>query len=136
MNEQEIKIIRLILNEMAFEGAIKHFHEESPNLPIKIFEDLKAIGIPDRYDGDIEDYRYVDIEFDDKKSVFENCYKQLRTIRNNIIHANKAYRPDPPERLDELLKWADSFIQSVYETNSDLAKRAREIKAALRIESF
>jgi hypothetical protein len=136
MNQQEQKIIRLLLNEMAFEGAIQHFHEESPELSIKLFEDLKVIGIPGRYDGSIEDYRYVDIEFDKGKSVFENCYRQLRTIRNNIIHANKAYRPDAPERLNELLDWADAFIHSVYQTNSALAKRAQEIKGVLKIETF
>ena len=136
MNRQEHKIISLVLNEMAFEGAIKHFHEAPPNLPIKLFEDLEAIVIPGRYDGKIEDYRYVDIEFDHGKSVFENCYRQLRTIRNNIAHANKAYRPDPPERLNDLLDWADGFIRNVYQTNSGLAKRAKEIKAALRIETF
>ena len=136
MNRQEQKIISLLLNEMAFEGAIKHFHEAPPELPIKLFEDLKVIGIPGRYDGNIEDYRYVDIAFDSGKSVFENCYRHLRTIRNNIIHANKAYRPDPPERLNELLDWAEGFIQSVYQTNSALAKRAKEIKGALRIETF
>ncbi|WP_147391975.1 hypothetical protein [Paracoccus onubensis] len=136
MNQYEHKIISLVLNEMAFEGAIKHFHEAPPDLPVELFEDLKAIGIPGRYDGNIEDYRYVDIEFDNDKSVFENCYGQLRTIRNNIVHANKAYRPDTPERLNDLLDWAQGFIHSVYQSNSALAKRAAEIKAALRIENF
>lgn len=136
MNRQEQKIISILLNEMAFEGAIKHFGEAPPELPIRIFEDLKGIGIPGSYDGNIEDFRYINIEFDEDKSVFENCYRQLRTIRNNIIHANKAYRPDPPERLNELLDWAEDFIQGVYQTNSALAKRAEEIKEALRIETF
>lgn len=136
MNEQEHKIISLVLNEMAFEGAIKHFNEAPPDLPAKLFEDLKVIGIPGRYDGNIEGYRYVDIEFDNEKSVFENCYRQLRTIRNNIVHANKAYRPDSPERLNDLLDWAQRFIQSVYQSNSALATRAKEIKATLRIENF
>tara|TARA_R110000737_G_scaffold173872_1_gene199373 strand:- start:3920 stop:4330 length:411 start_codon:yes stop_codon:yes gene_type:complete len=136
MNQQEYKIISLVLNEMAFEGAIEHFNEVPPDLSRKLFDDLKAIGIPGRYDGNIEDYRYVDIEFDNEKSVFENCYRQLRTIRNNIIHANKAYRPDPPERLNDLLDWAQIFIQSVNQSNSALATRAKEIKATLRIETF
>jgi hypothetical protein len=136
MNEQEQKIIGLVLNEMAFEGAIKHFHEAPPDLPDKLFEDLKAIGIPSRYDGNIGDYCYVDIEFDNGKSVFENCYRQLRTIRNNIIHANKAFRPDSPERLNDLLDWAHRFIDSVYQSNSALAKRAEAIKTTLRIENF
>ncbi|GGC21521.1 hypothetical protein GCM10011363_42740 [Marivita lacus] len=121
---------------MAFEGAIKHFHEAPPDVPRNLFEDLKAIGIPGRYDGKIQGYRYVDIEFDDEKSVFENCYRELRTIRNNIVHANKAYRPDPSERLNDLLDWAQGFIHSVYQTNSRLAERAKEIKVTLGIENF
>ena len=136
MKRQGQKIISLLLNEMAFEGEIKHFTEEPPDVPIKLFEELKAIGIPGPYDGNIEDYRYVDIEFDENKSVFQNCYRQLRVIRNNIIHANKAYRPDSPERLNELLDWAEGFIHGVYQTNSTMAKRAGEIKGALRIETF
>lgn len=136
MNQQEHEIISLVLNEMAFEGAIKHFQEAPPDLPIELFEELRVIGIPGRYDGSIGTYRHVDIEFNPEKSVFNNCYRQLRTIRNNIIHANKAYRPDPPERLNDLLHWAQKFIHSVYETNSPLAERAKEIKATLRIESF
>jgi len=136
MNKQEHKIISLLLNEMAFEGALKHFHEAPPDLPIELFNDLKSKGIPGRYDGEIEDYQYVDVEFDNKKSVFHNCYRQLRVIRNNIIHANKAYRPDSSPRLNELLDWAHRFIQSVYQTNSAFAKRAEEIKAVLKIETF
>jgi len=136
INEQEHSIISLLLNEMAFEGAIKHFHELPPDLPIELFQQIKAIGIPGRYDGDIEDYHDEDIEFDQNKSVFENCYRQLRTIRNNIVHANKAYRPDPHERLDDLLGWAQEFIHSVYRSNSPLAERATAIKATLRIENF
>lgn len=127
VNQQEQKIVSLILNEMAFEGAMKHFDEAPPDLPIALFDELKSVGIPNRYDGNIGDYSYVDIEFDEGKSVFENCYRHLRTIRNNIVHANKAFRPDPPERLNELLDWADGFIQSVYKTDMPLAARATEI---------
>ena len=136
MNEQEQKIVILVLNEMAFEGAMKHFHEPPPDLAVELFDTLVAIGIPGRYDGNIEDYQFISIEFDIEKSVFENCYRQLRTIRNNIVHANKAYRPDPPERLTELLDWAVDFIREVYLTGSSLAKRAERIKEVLRIETF
>lgn len=101
-----------------------------------MFDELVRIGIPERYDGNIEGYRYFDFEYRDDRSVFENCYVYLRIIRNNIIHANKAFRPDPPERLKDLLDWAGRLIDAVYESNSDFAKRAREIKAVLRIESF
>ena len=59
-----------------------------------------------------------------------------KAAETNVIHANKAYRPDPPERLNDLLQWAQRFIHSVYETNSPLAERAMEIKATLRIENF
>jgi len=136
VNQQEKKIVHLLLNEMAFEGAMRHFRETPPALPRAVFEELEKIGIPARYDGAIEDYRYEEIAFDPGKSVFENCYAHLRTIRNNIIHANEAFRPDPPERLGELLDWAGKFIDSVYGTDSDFASRACEIKAALGFESF
>lgn len=77
MKQQEHNIISLVLNEMAFEGAIKHFQEVPPDLPRELFEELKGIGIPGRYDVSIEDYRYVAIEFDHEKSVFENCTDSL-----------------------------------------------------------
>ena len=133
MNLQEQAIVRLLLNEMAFEGAMRHFHEQQPDLPMELFERLQAIGIPQKYDGAIENYRYVDIQFDPTHSVFENCYLHLRVIRNNIIHANKAFRPDPPKRLADLLAWSDELIGAVYNTNSAFADRARDIKAVLKI---
>ena len=136
VNEQEEKIVRLLLNEMAFEGAMKHFGEAPPEIDRQLFDELEAIGIPERYDGNIENYRYFEFEYNDDKSVFENCYFHLRIIRNNIIHANKAFRPDPPERLNDLLDWARKLIDSVYETDSEFGDRAREIKAVLNIESF
>lgn len=136
MNEQEAQIVRLLLNEMAFEGATRHFHESPPDIDASLFHELDRIGIPAMYDGKIEDYRYEVIKFDEDKSVFENCYKYLRVIRNNIIHANKAFRPDPPERLSDLLNWSDKLIGAVYEKNSSFADRATEIKAVLGIETF
>ena len=136
MNQQEQKIISLLLNEMAFEGAMEHFHEAPPDIPREVFEEIVRIEIPHKYDGNTESYRYVEGTFDDGASVYDNCYPYLRIIRNNIIHANKAYRPDTPERLSELLTWAEHFIRSVYETDSSFAARAREIKRILNIESF
>lgn len=136
MNEQERKIVRLLLNEMAFEGAMRHFGEAPPDLPREIFTALEQIGIPSKYDGAIEAYRYETVEFDPERSVFENCYRHMRTIRNNIIHANKAYRPDPPERLTDLLDWSENLIDSVYRTGSDFADRAQEIKDVLKIKAF
>lgn len=76
------------------------------------------------------------IEYDQNKTPFENCYRCLRIIRNNIIHANKAYRPDPPERLTDLLAWSEKFIATVYAAGGGFAARANEIKAALKITSF
>jgi len=89
-----------------------------------------------RYCGDTESYVYAEAHFDEQKSVFENCYKYLRIIRNNIIHANKAYVPDTPKRLADLLDWSEQFIESVYETRSSFSKRAQEIKRVMQIESF
>lgn len=84
----------------------------------------------------LRSYAYAEVRFDEELSVFENCYQCLRTIRNNIIHANKAYRPDTPERLAEVLDWAERFIDSVYETRSQFFERAQEIKHIMQIESF
>ena len=136
MNEQEKKIVRLLLNEMAFEGALRHFNEPSPNVPVGLYAELQQIGVPGRYDGSRETYVFEDLGYDENKSPFENCYIGLRRIRNNIIHANKAFKPDPPERLANLLSWADKFITVVYATNASFAARATEIKVALRVTSF
>jgi hypothetical protein len=136
MNDQEKQIVRLLLNEMAFEGAIRHFGEAPPDIPRELFERLETMGFPQMFDGRIGNYGYEKMAFDARLSVFENCYKFLRIIRNNIIHANKAARPDTPKRLGDLLAWSDAFIGAVYSTNSDFARRAQEIKAVLRIESF
>ncbi|MEW7996284.1 MAG: hypothetical protein AB2825_17820 [Candidatus Thiodiazotropha endolucinida] len=136
MNDQERKIISLLLNEMAFEGATKHFREQPPEIPVDLLEEIERIQIPKKYNGKTESYQYVRITFADDKTVYERCYTFLRIIRNNIIHANKAYQPDTPERLGDLLDWAERFIASVYETNSSFSKRAEEIKMTMNIETF
>ena len=46
MNEQERKIIKLLLNEMAFEGAAKHFSEPPPDVSDQLFVEIKRIEIP------------------------------------------------------------------------------------------
>lgn len=136
MNEQERKIIKLLLNEMAFEGALKHFNVPPPDLPEALYDEIVAIEIPKKYDGNTESYIYAQPNLPAEMSAYEKCYKYLRLIRNNIIHANKAYRPDTPDRLTELLDWAEKFIEAVYETDSDFAQCAREIKATMQIEEF
>ena len=57
MNEQERKIIGLLLNEMAFEGAEKHFGEPFPDVAEELLEEIQAIEIPQKYDGDTESFR-------------------------------------------------------------------------------
>jgi len=136
MNNQERAIISLLLNEMAFEGALKHFHEPIPAISEDFLKQIAAIEPPKRYDRNSASYELVNVEFAPDVSTFEQCFAYLRIIRNNIIHANKAHRPDTPERLTELLDWAASFITSVYDANTSFANRAREIKAVLMIESF
>ena len=136
MNEQERLIIRLLLNEMAFEGAEKHFGEDPPDIPEPLLTQIEEIGVPQKYDRNSESYQDVPVEFDPAATVYEQCYAHLRTVRNNIIHANKAYEPDTPERLTDLLEWADRFITAVYETDSPLAWRAQQIKDVMQIESF
>ncbi len=60
------------------------------------------------------------IEFENEKLVFENCYRQFRTIKNNIVHANKAYRPDSPERLNELLDGTQGVVNNVHKNQPSL----------------
>lgn len=136
MKDQENQIIRLLLNELAFEGAIRHFSEAPPELDRELFDSICKLGIPQRYNGDKKAYDYVDIQFYENTSVFKNCYRCMRTIRNNIIHANKAFMPDPPERLNDLLAWTDTFINAVYATESSFSDRATQIKQILRIRSY
>ena len=136
MNDQERMIVGLLLNEMAFEGAAIHFHEEPPEIPETLLARIEEIGTPERYDGNTESYHYARVTFNAHATIFDKCYTYLRTVRNNIIHANKAYKPDTPERLQDLLAWAHDFIAAVYETGSPFAQRAQEIKAVMRIESF
>lgn len=136
MTEQEQKIIRLLLNEMAFEGAERHFKETPPDIPESLVAEIEGIEIPMRYDGNSESYRYAEIHYEEGATAYSKCHKHFRVIRHNIIHANKAFRPDTPKRLQELLDWSERFIAAVYETNSDFAFRASEIKSILKIESF
>ncbi len=136
MNNQEVQIIKLLLNEMAFEGVQKHYGIESPDIDKKLWDELNKIGAPLKYDRGAKKYRYDEIEYNSEDTVFENCYKYLRIIRNNIIHANKAIEPDSPERMAELLTWSKNFIDTANETDSDFSQKVREIKEIMKIESF
>lgn len=136
MNEQEWLIVGLLLNEMAFEAADKHFGEVPPDIPETLLTQIGEIGVPHKYDRNSGSYQEVPVENRPDATAYEQCYAYLRTIRNNIIHANKAYEPDTPERLKDLLAWANRFITAVYETDSSFAQRAKQIKDVMRIESF
>ena len=136
MNEQERLIVGLLLNEMAFEGAVEHFGEAPPDIPETLLTQIGEIGVPQKYDRNSGSYQDVPVEIGPDATMYEQCYAHLRTIRNNIIHANKAFEPDTPERLTDLLVWADRFITAVYETDSSFAQRAKQIKDVMRIESF
>lgn len=122
---------------MAFEGASEHFREPHPEISRQLFTEIEHIGVPMKYVIKKRIYNdHPDIVYDENKSVYDNCYNCLRLIRNNIMHANKAYRPDTPERLTDLLDWAERFIDAVYETQSSFSERAHEIKRTMNIESF
>ena len=136
MNDQERLIIGLLLNEMSFEGAVKHFGEDPPDIPETLLTQILEIGAPQRYDRNLGRYQDIPVEIGPNATVYEQCYAHLRTVRNNIIHANKAFEPDTPERLTDLLEWADRFITAVYETDSSFTHRARQIKDVIQIESF
>ena len=44
MNSQEQKIVTLVLNEMAFEGAMKHFGEAPPELSKELCPSSYKVG--------------------------------------------------------------------------------------------
>ncbi len=114
MPNQEKQIINLLLNELAFEGARLHFLESDPTINIMHFTAINGIGLPQRMQrGQYSPNNNLQgLNANQQLSEYEKCYRCMRQIRNNIIHANKAMVPDTPNRLSDLLNWSDSFICS------------------------
>jgi hypothetical protein len=136
INAREEKIISLFINYLALEGAQMHFDAPIPDE--NLFEDIRIeiqAKPPQIWDKSINDYKD-----DPNTRAYTNNFKYswycLKLIRNNLFHANKAMKPDTPERLDFLLNWSDKFIKKIYRTDCELAKRAKEIKSILQIQSF
>ena len=136
MEKQERQIIRLLLNEMAFEGATRLFDQEPPEIEKEIFDELEKIGVPLQFYRHENQYKPAQNEFGSEDNVYSKCYGYMRIIRNNIIHANKAFKPDSPERLSSLLDWSDKFIDAVYKSDSAFSNTAIEIKDKLKIKTF
>ena len=136
MNERELKLFKILANEMAFEGATKHFQCPEPDIDIGIFQRLNEIGYPQKYSGEFENYVDVEINYSADKSEYQNCYLALRLIRNNIIHANKVILPDTTERIENLLDWSIQFIDAVNATESQFADMVNQIKSKMGISNF
>jgi len=131
---QEFLIVKVLLNHMAFEGAREHFRQPFPDVPESILDELAAIGAPEVFRG--SEYTSSPDFLISNVTVFEKCFCGLSIIRNNLIHANKARQPDRPERLSELLAWAERFIDAVYIGESPFASCAQDIKDTLGIKNF
>jgi hypothetical protein len=63
MKEQERKIIKLLLNNMAFEGAKEHFEAPPPEVSKALFTQIEKIKIPQRYNRNEGMYTYVSVDF-------------------------------------------------------------------------
>lgn len=128
---QEQRIVFILINYLALEGAQNHFTATLP--PDELFESLKQemqIQSPPQFWRN----HYVDNrEIKDELPAFEYAWKCLKGIRNNLFHANKAMQPDTPERLDFLLRWSVDFINAIYDADGDLARKAQKIKEVLQI---
>ena len=136
ISTREEKIISLFINYLALEGAQAHFNALIPDE--KLFEKIRKeiqSKPPQIWDKSIDDYK-DDPNIGTCTNDFKYSWYCLRSIRNNLFHANKAMKPDTPERLDFLLNWSDKFIKKIYETDCALSNRAKEIKGILQIQSF
>lgn len=134
---QEDKIVIILINYMALEGAKELFGEESPsNDSFESFKDEmieNENGPPQWWNGK----EYIENKkIKDSQGGFEYSWLCLTGIRNNLFHANKAMVPDVPKRLDFLLDWSVRFIKKIYDDGGDMANKAREIREKLEIKSY
>ena len=119
---------------MALEGALKHFNATyPPSGPFEYFKAQMQEGNPPAYWKTSSGEYIANAEITDDLSAFEYSWNCLKSIRNNLYHANKARQPDTPERLDFLFDWSIEFIKAVYATRGDLAQKTSAIKKILKI---
>lgn len=129
---QEQKIVFILINYMALEGALEHFGAERPSADC--FDTLK-LTIKEQRPQYWNKYQYEDnARITDDLDAFEYSWRCLTGIRNNLFHANKANKPDPQERLNFLLDWSVDFINVIYEKGGDLAQKSKQIKDILQIK--
>lgn len=130
------KISYLLLNYLAMEGARNHFGvglpPDSPKIEA-LYDKISEMGFPGEWDFDQKIYDYTGNAIKGSTQC-ERCWNALRIIRNNIFHANKAARPDTPERLQALLDWSMAFTAELLSENSKLGLKTKEIKQTLNIE--
>lgn len=135
MNTREEQICTLLLNQTAYEGAHKLNNEHYPAVAECHVDNLRRIEPPRQFDKSKKEYK-DSTPFNDDASNEENCFKCLAKIRDNIIHANKAFDPDSHVRIQSLLDWACDFIDHVNSLDCEFTHKAKSIKSALEIENF
>lgn len=131
--ENKEKISTFLLNYMVLEGAKEHFNQTLPkeNKSITLFYSrLEDIGFPKRWNEGDNTYSSPNNQ---GHTVTEKCWNQLKTIRNNLFHANKAKKPDTNERLSDLLDWSNDFMNELLKSNYAIGEKSLEIKKVLKI---
>jgi hypothetical protein len=156
---QEEKIIFILLNYIAIEGAYKLFSTPFPKDMTEtatLLEKIDGENFPEKFNdksyqkNKLADFfssewgKSLEKELDKSSEISDiyKCWLALTRIRNNICHANKAYHQDLAVRIDLLLDWSVDFINHLLSaTDSAGAKhsfvvRAEEIKQKLKIDNW
>ena len=133
---QKEKIVSFIIDFIALEGAKEHFGAELPatNQNIeKLYQKILVIGFPGEWDETQYIYDYTGAHIPSGTHT-EMCWHCLKTIRNNLFHANKAKRPDIPKRLTELLDLSNSFMKELNKGENEIGQHAKAIREKLQID--
>lgn len=134
ITKRERQLCALLLNQMAFEYAHEHVRLSYPDVDLQWLEDIEKIVPPKPFDPASRQYKKQ--RSLSGKNVAEQCFTHFRKMRDNLIHANKSLIPDADERLEDLLRWSDSFANYVYSLDVDFSKSAQSAKSVLKIENI
>jgi len=132
---REEKIIYILLNYIALEGAIFHFEDkfEDDFDCSSLLKEIDEIGIPATWDLAQQLYGYDNKRLRDGTDA-QKCWEALSRIRNNFVHANKAKIVDGAEKLEKLMDWSIQFIRHI-EENEQMPKRL-SVKETFHIKSW
>jgi len=129
------RIVYLLLNYIALEGALTHFNEKLPkdnNCFDSLYREIEEKGFPEKWDKAQDMYVSTNEDINGDTNC-KLCWSCLKLIRNNLFHANKARKPDTPKRLDFLLDWSYRYIDNILSGNYSVSIKAKEIKDILEI---